>query len=147
MQRFRIMHIYSTFLVLLLVLVIGGVAWIRLPANSQADDVSAPGPVSADLKMPEKPTSMPADSHVEVKVSIDNFTFKPKEVSIPVGATVTWVNHDDVPHTATSAAMPRVFDSKALDTDDKYSFTFTKPGTYRYYCKIHTHMTGTVTVK
>ena len=78
---------------------------------------------------------------------VDNFKFSPGELSVPVGATVTWVNHDDVPHTVTSAATPRVFDSKALDTDDKYSFTFTKPGTYRYFCKVHTHMTGSVMVK
>jgi plastocyanin len=56
------------------------------------------------------------------------------------------VNHDDVPHTATTAGEAPLFDSKALDTDDKYSFKFTKPGTYKYYCKIHPHMTGTVIV-
>jgi len=60
---------------------------------------------------------------------------------------VKWTNRDDVPHTATSKDDPSLFDSKALDTDDSFSFTFSKPGTYRYYCKIHNHMTATIIVK
>jgi plastocyanin len=81
------------------------------------------------------------------KVSIDNFKFSPAELTVPVGTTVTWVNHDDVPHTATSKNDPPAFDSKALDTDQSFSFTFTKPGTYGYYCKVHTHMTARIIVK
>jgi plastocyanin len=81
------------------------------------------------------------------KVTIDNFEFKPKELTISRGTTVTWTNRDDVPHTATSNGNPPVFDSKALDTDDSYSFTFARPGTYTYYCKVHNHMTGRVIVK
>lgn len=81
------------------------------------------------------------------RVAIDNFHFTPDRLEVAVGTTVTWVNHDDVPHTATSSNDPPAFDSKALDTDDHFSFTFTRPGVYRYYCKVHTHMTGTVVVK
>ena len=81
------------------------------------------------------------------KVKIDNFKFSPKELTVSVGTTVTWVNNDDVPHTVTGKGEPAAFDSKALDTDQTYSFKFTKPGTYKYYCKVHTHMTGTVIVK
>ena len=80
-------------------------------------------------------------------MKIDNFAFMPKELDIAVGTTVTWQNADDVPHTATSKDDPQVFDSGALDTDDKFSFTFSKPGKYAYYCKVHPHMTGVVTVK
>jgi len=82
-----------------------------------------------------------------VKVEIDNFAFKPNELTIAVGASVNWVNRDDVPHTATSKGATPAFDSKALDTDDSYSFKFTNPGVYHYYCKVHPHMTGTITVK
>jgi plastocyanin len=89
-----------------------------------------------------QPTSQPS-----VKVRIDNFAFVPKELTIPVGTTITWQNADDVPHTATSKDEPQTFDSGALDTDDKYSFTFNKPGKYAYYCKVHPHMTGVVIVK
>jgi plastocyanin len=60
---------------------------------------------------------------------------------------VTWVNHDDVPHTATATGDSPAFDSGALDTDEKFSFTFKAPGTYPYACKVHPHMTGTVIVK
>ena len=148
MQRFRTMRLYSSGLVLLLVTVIGAVAWLRQPAPAEAQATATSDPIGAEATPADRqPTSSPADSRDETKIAIDNFSFKPKELTISAGTTVTWVNHDDVPHTATSAAMPRAFDSKALDTDDKFAFKFTKPGTYKYYCKIHTHMTGTVIVK
>jgi len=80
-----------------------------------------------------------------VTVTIGNFTFGPEVATVPVGTTVTWVNGDDIPHTV--VAVDKSFKSKVLDTDDKFSFTFTKPGTYDYFCSIHPHMTGKVVVK
>jgi len=82
-----------------------------------------------------------------ITIEIDNFNFKPKELTINAGTAVTWVNHDDVPHTATAKGKPPVFDSNMLDTDDQFSFTFKNPGTYSYYCKVHPHMTATIVVK
>jgi plastocyanin len=81
------------------------------------------------------------------RVLIDNFTFNPATLTVTAGATVTWVNRDDVPHTATSSAKPRVFDSGALDTDERFSHVFDTPGTYAYFCSIHPHMTGQIVVK
>jgi amicyanin len=81
------------------------------------------------------------------EVVIDNFTFSPAQLTIAVGTTVTWTNRDDVPHTATGSKKPRAFDSGTLDTDDKFSHVFTKPGTYDYFCTVHPHMTGQVIVK
>jgi plastocyanin len=78
-------------------------------------------------------------------VKIDNFSFGPADISIPVGATVTWTNHDDVPHVV--ASDEKLFKSRPLDTDDHFSFTFTKPGTYFYYCSIHPKMTAKVIVR
>jgi plastocyanin len=78
-------------------------------------------------------------------VKIDNFVFGPQTLTVPVGTTVTWTNSDDIPHT--SVSTDGVFKSKVLDTDDKFSFTFTKAGTYPYYCTIHPKMTGTVVVR
>jgi plastocyanin len=100
-------------------------------------------PAAENAAVPAAPTSQPA----AVTVKIDNFNFIPKALTIAVGTTVTWQNADDVPHTATSKDDPQTFDSGPLDTDDKFSFTFSKPGTYAYYCKVHPHMTGTVVVK
>ncbi len=80
-----------------------------------------------------------------VDVTIDNFTFKPQQVTVKAGDTVTWINHDDIPHTVTSKTM--LFRSKAIDTDDKFSFTFTTPGTFMYFCSLHPHMTGSVVVE
>ncbi|HEY1921786.1 MAG TPA: cupredoxin family copper-binding protein [Tepidisphaeraceae bacterium] len=89
----------------------------------------------------------PAATRPTATVAINDFNFEPRELTITAGATVTWVNHDDVPHTATGVGDSPAFDSKALDTDDKFSFTFKQPGMYPYYCKVHTHMTGTIIVK
>jgi amicyanin len=78
-------------------------------------------------------------------VKIDNFTFNPQQVTVKAGTTITWTNQDDIPHTVTSST--KQFRSKALDTDDKFSFTFTTPGTYQYFCSLHPHMTGTIVVE
>ena len=78
-------------------------------------------------------------------VAIDNFTFNPQRLTVTAGSTVTWTNKDDIPHAiASSSAQLR---SQALDTDDNYSFTFTTPGTYQYFCSLHPHMTGTIVVE
>ena len=79
------------------------------------------------------------------EVKIDNFSFGPAALTVPVGTTVTWTNRDDIPHTVVST--DGVFKSKVLDTDDKFSFAFTKPGTYPYFCSIHPKMTGQVIVQ
>jgi amicyanin len=79
------------------------------------------------------------------EVQIDQFTFAPQHVTVKAGTTVTWINDDDVPHTVASSA--KLFKSKTLDTKDKFSFTFTTPGTYEYFCSLHPHMTGAVVVE
>jgi len=81
------------------------------------------------------------------EVKIDNFSFSPTNLTIAVGTTVTWVNHDDIPHSVVSSDEPQVFKSKALDSDDRFSFTFTNAGTYGYFCSIHPKMTGKVVVQ
>jgi plastocyanin len=77
-------------------------------------------------------------------IKIDNFSFGPSTLTVPVGTMVTWTNQDDLPHTVVSAE--KVFQSKALDTGDKFSFTFSKPGTYDYFCSMHPRMTGKIVV-
>jgi plastocyanin len=80
-------------------------------------------------------------------VKIDNFSFGPATLTVPVGTTVTWTNRDDIPHTVVSTDDPKIFKSKVLDTDEKFSFTFSKAGTYPYFCSIHPKMTGKVVVQ
>jgi plastocyanin len=77
-------------------------------------------------------------------VKIGNFTFGPQELKVKTGTTVTWTNEDDMPHTVVS---PNNFRSKVLDTDGTHAFTFTTPGTYKYFCSLHLHMTGTIVVE
>ncbi|HEY4739951.1 MAG TPA: cupredoxin family copper-binding protein [Candidatus Acidoferrales bacterium] len=78
-------------------------------------------------------------------VSIDNFSFGPMQLEVPVGTQVTWINKDDVPHTVVS--VDHKFKSRALDTDESFSFTFTDAGTYEYFCSVHPKMTGKIVVK
>ena len=89
-------------------------------------------------------TATPVWAADAIAVKIGNFTFGPQELKVKAGTTVTWTNEDDIPHTVVS---PNNFRSKALDTDGKYSFTFTTPGTYKYFCSLHPHMTGTIVVE
>ena len=81
----------------------------------------------------------------DAEVMIDNFTFSPQTLTVRAGAKVTWTNRDDIPHTAVSTEG--AFKSKVMDTDEKFSYTFTKPGTYPYFCSIHPKMTGKVVVQ
>jgi plastocyanin len=85
------------------------------------------------------------ESKAPTEVRVDNFTFAPATLSVPVNSTVSWLNKDDVPHII--ASNDGLFKSKALDTDDKYSYTFTKVGTYPYYCSIHPKMVGKIVVQ
>ena len=103
---------------------------LALTAGTRPNLAASPG---------DKPTS-------GAEVKIDNFSFGPANVTVPVGTTITWTNHDDVPHVVTSDDN-KMFKSKALDTDDRFSFTFTKPGTYEYFCAIHPKMTAKVVVQ
>jgi len=87
--------------------------------------------------------NQPSATNAEVK--IDNFSFGPQTVTVPVGATVTWINRDDIPHT--SVSTEGVFKSKVMDTAERFSYRFDKAGTYSYYCSIHPKMTGKVVVQ
>jgi plastocyanin len=80
----------------------------------------------------------------EAKVGIDNFAFTPETLSVKPGTTVVFENHDDIPHLV--VAVDGKYRSKALDTNDKFSFTFDKPGEYAYFCGLHPHMKGKIVV-
>lgn len=82
----------------------------------------------------------------KAEIRIDNFAFTPTELTVAAGTTVDWINRDDIPHVVVSDDK-KTFKSKALDTDDKFSYTFTKPGAYAYFCSVHPKMTGKVIVQ
>lgn len=84
-------------------------------------------------------------SGASAEVTIDNFSFGPETIKVSVGTTVTWTNRDDIPHTVVST--DGVFKSKVRDTNEKFSYTFTKAGTYSYFCSVHPKMTGKVVVQ
>jgi plastocyanin len=87
------------------------------------------------------------DKASTAEVKIDNFSFGPASLTVAVGTTVIWTNRDDIPHTVVSTDDPKTFKSKVLDTDERFSFTFTKAGTYAYFCSVHPKMTGKVIVQ
>jgi plastocyanin len=84
----------------------------------------------------------PKDANV---VTIDNFSFSPGDLTVAVGTTVKFVNHDDIPHNIVN--KDKVFRSKPLDTDDSYSYTFASAGTFDYFCGLHPKMQGKIIVK
>ncbi len=89
--------------------------------------------------------SVDAQQAATPEVKIDNFSFGPATITVAAGTTVTWINRDDIPHTVVSSDS--VFKSKALDTDEKFSYTFSKAGTYSYFCSLHPKMTGQIVVR
>ena len=102
---------------------------------SQAQHENGPGQLVAAV----------APTDPAPQVMIDNFVFNPVPLTVKVGTTVTWINHDDIPHTVDSTQGK--FKSAALDTDDKFEFHFTEAGEYPFYCRIHPKMTGKVIVQ
>ena len=86
------------------------------------------------------------DAPAIAEVKIDNFSFNPPTITVAPGTQVIWVNQDDIPHTVVSDDKT-TFKSRALDTDEKFTYTFTKAGTYSYFCSIHPHMVGKVVVQ
>lgn len=107
---------------------------IRIATLLMATSVAA-GPALADV------------APAAATIVIDNFSFSPAQLSVAAGSAVTWENRDDIPHTIVNDATPRAFKSPPVDSGEKYSQVFSKPGTYRYFCSLHPHMTGTITVK
>jgi plastocyanin len=93
------------------------------------------------------PASPAPAAEATARVTIDQFAYDPRELTVTAGTRVTWVNRDDVPHTVTSVEKPRRFASGTLDTDDQFAHVFTTPGTYEYYCAVHPKMTAKVIVK
>jgi plastocyanin len=89
--------------------------------------------------------SAEASTGSATEVKIDNFAFTPGAVTVKAGTEVTWINHDDIPHTVDSTQGK--FKSAALDTDDKFQFRFTEPGEYPFYCRMHPKMTGRIIVQ
>lgn len=114
----------------------------------------AGGPVSAQSKasssMPMHGKSMSSDATPKTasktySVEIKDFAFAPTTITVPVGSQITWVNKDEEPHTVVSTSD--AFRSRALDTAEQFSFTFAKPGTYKYFCSVHPKMVATVIVE
>ena len=108
------------------------------PARTAVDPPAAKATTQAITQ-----AAAPAGKVVEVKV--DNFSFSPQTITVAPGTTVIWTNRDDIPHTVVSD--DKVFKSKVLDTDEKFSFTFDKAGNFPYFCSIHPKMTGKVIVQ
>lgn len=110
------------------ILLLGAIAWMALGGTG-----------------PRLGTSAYADEAAPAVIKIDNFTFMPASLTVPVGTTVTWVNEDDIPHAI--AEKNRTFKSKTLDTDDKFTYTFSTPGSFDYFCSLHPHMVGRIVVQ
>ena len=110
---------------------------------------AAAAPAAAGSVAPRAVAAAPPDSAASATattIRIDNFSFNPRSTTVPAGATITWVNADDVPHKIVSSDG-KFTASPALDTNDRYTFAFTRPGRYEYFCAIHPKMTGAIVVQ
>jgi plastocyanin len=149
MKRFQILTMYVVAVAAVLGVAIGVTAWIRTSSRAATTTATTTTTTTAAeaASAPTPASSSRVVAAGEAQVKIEEFAFVPAKLTVAAGTKVTWVNDDDVPHTATSSDSPAAFDSKTLDTDGTYSFTFAQAGTYRYYCKVHPRMTATVVVK
>jgi plastocyanin len=130
-------------------LIVAVAASFAVGASLQIGFAKAPtaahaGPAAVTTGVPDA-RGVRAAAWTTAEVKIDNFTFTPVVLTVPVGAQVTWTNRDDIPHTVVSD--DQAIKSKPLDTDDKFTFTFSKAGTYTYFCSLHPKMKGRVVVQ
>jgi plastocyanin len=119
-----------------------------LAATTGVEEVfafGAPARSTAEQAAKQATTQAAAPAGKVVEVKVDNFSFSPQTITIAAGTTVIWTNRDDIPHTVVSD--DKVFKSKVLDTDEKFSYTFDKAGNFPYFCSVHPKMTGKVIVQ
>ncbi len=125
----------------------------KSPTNTPNAAVStptvAPNGTTSPTTTPEANATQPANPAAETEIDMVNNAFQPQQITVTAGTTVTWKNQDSVAHTVTSGprdAPSGLFDSGQIAAGGTFSFTFTDPGTYEYYCTVHPGMDGTVTV-
>ena len=125
--------------------------WSALALVAIVSVITLSGTLASSASQPEgssgmaKIASPDASTGSAPEVKIDNFAFTPVEVTVKAGTQVSWINHDDIPHTVDSTQGK--FKSSALDTNDTFQFRFTEPGEYPFYCRMHPRMTGKIIVQ
>ena len=123
------------------------VVLLALPGSKpKVPALHLPGAVAANAAFEKGMTLAASTTPAGVPVAIKNYAFAPASLSVPVGTTVTWTNDDTAPHTVTVSSGPVTFSSPTLQKGDTYTFTFTTPGTYSYYCAVHPSMVAKVIV-
>ena len=121
----------------LVTLLIAGTVSLGVAGRARAEQMHEHSAAMANAASDTKPSG-PA-------VTIDNFSFAPATLTVPAGTTVVWTNHDDIPHNVVERNQK--FKSKALDTDETFSYTFAEAGTYEYFCGLHPKMVGKIVVE
>src|ERR1700742_738162 len=116
------------------------VAALGLVGTPAARAALDPGHSSSSAPAPVVATATP------VKDDIVKNTYTPTTMTVPLGTTVPWINEDEAPHTVTTTKAPVAFDSGSFDKGKSFSYTFTKPGAYGYYCAAHPDMQASVVV-
>ena len=89
------------------------------------------------------PTAQATSSHAVV---MSNYAFAPSAITVHVGDSISWTNHDQAPHNIATTSAPVAINSPTLSDGQSWSYTFTAPGTYHYICGVHPDMQATVVV-
>ncbi len=139
-NRFDILITFKTILIISLFLIVLFITGFGISCQSPVSAPSAPG-----SGLPEAPTQKAPTAPAQVEVAIEGFAFKPAEITVPVGSTITWYNKDSATHTVT--AQDKIFDSGSLSSGGTFSYTFEQKGTFEYYCILHPYMKGKVVVE
>lgn len=105
---------------------------------------SAPAAQAAPAQSSQSSSSTSGE---KVSVMIMDYKFSPPSLTVEVGDTVTWTNHDSAPHDVVVTDGPEKFKSPTLNKGESFSYTFKKAGKYSYYCSIHPDMKASVTAE
>jgi plastocyanin len=136
------------------VTLIAGAAILALSIQAARSPAAASGSRAMTMAMHGMTMISPAAKNTKpvsmlhrrlVRLTILNYAFSPAKVIVSPGTRVIWTNKDGDPHTVHSAT--NIWSSGALDIDGTFARTFTKSGSFAYYCAIHPFMHGTIIVK
>lgn len=146
----KLKYVLSLFVILLIAACSGGEnAPAVEPTATAVPAAATPAPTQTETAVPPTPPPTAAPAAETIELDIEGFLFRPERLEVPVGATVIWTNQDDIQHSVTNGTPDNpgdAFDSGFFVQGEQFTYTFTEPGEYPYFCRRHHHMQATIVV-